>query len=101
MALQELVRAFNRLPRSRKIQSSLIDNHWYFVIEHVSLPPPADLVHLVNPGRQFHHIEGPTQILSYESVAARADVVLPLLLKAFISAMDSTDPRIKPLAPWT
>jgi MYND finger len=103
MDLQELVQAFNNLPRSPKSRSGLVNNHWQFAVQHVPISPPGDLVHLVNPESRFTYNVGPAQILSCPSVAAQADVVLPLLLKAFIDSMGMKlhDPSASPFAPWS
>ena len=95
MSLQELVQAFNALPRTQKVATGLADNHWQFFVTHVPLFPPGDLLHIVHPKVYYSKTEGPAHILSLESVAARADVILPLLLKAFIM-----DERIG-AAPWS
>ncbi|CZR53953.1 uncharacterized protein PAC_03836 [Phialocephala subalpina] len=86
MALQELVRAFNNLPR--------------FPDEPVCRP--AISLHLVNPGSRFNHLEGPAQILSCPSAAAQAEIVLPMLLKAYINSMGNAhDSRVRSSAPWS
>lgn len=102
MDLQELVGAFNNLPRPPKVPSGLANNHWQFAVRHVPLDLPGDLVHLVNSETHFNWIEGPAQILSNTSVAAQADVVLPLLLKAFVDSLGRKhDPSASPFAPWS
>lgn len=101
------MQAFNRLPRSPKTQSGLVDNHWHFAIQNVPIPPKGDLVHFVNPGSRFTHNEGPAQILSLPSVGEQADVVLPFLLKAFVQQLGTGpgslgwDPRNRPFGPWS
>lgn len=100
--LQELVGAFNKLSRSPKTESGFVRNHWYFTIMHVPFKPSGDLLHLINPGSRYTHTEGPAQILSLESKATQAQIILPLLLKAFVTSMgNSDDPNFKPLAPWS
>jgi hypothetical protein len=101
MDLQELVRTFNKLPRSPKTPSGLVDDHWHIAIRHVPLKPPGDLLHLVNPGSQYTHFEGPAQILSVEPATSRADVVLPMLLRSFVNSMGESDPRVTPRGPWS
>jgi hypothetical protein len=102
MDLPELVAALNKLERSPKSQSGLVDNHWQFAVQHVHIEPAGDLLHLVNPGSRFCHTEGPAAILSATSAAARADIVIPLLLKAFVNATGNQhDPRVSPCAPWS
>jgi hypothetical protein len=96
MDLQELVRTFDKLPRSPKTPSGLVDDHWHIAIRHVPLEPPGDLLHLVNPGSQYTHSEGPAQILSVEPATSRADVVLPMLLRSFVNNMGERDPRVTP-----
>lgn len=100
-----VVQAFNNLPRPEKTPSG-IPNHWYFTVRHVDLQPPGDLVHLVNPDSHYIHCAGPTQILSLPSAAAKAEVIVPLLLDSFIQGL-TTDPNGNPIremsafAPWT
>lgn len=102
MNLQELVRAFNALPRTRKTPSGLVEYHWHFAVNHVSLSPPGDLLHIVNPPSRYTHTQGPVQIISLSSVAARVDIILPLLLKAFVTDMgNGHDSRSDPRAPWS
>jgi hypothetical protein len=102
MDFQELVQEFNKLPRSPKTPSGLVDDHWQFAVRHVPLEPPGDMLHLANPGSRFTHSEGPAQILSAQSATDRADIVLPLLLKAFVNNMGiRNDPRVTPRAPWS
>jgi MYND finger len=98
MDLQELVRAFNRLPRSPKTPSGL-DSHWHIAIRHVPLSPPGDLLHLVHPGSQYTHVDGPAQILSVVSAESRADIVLPMLLRSFVNNMGEIDPHVTPRRP--
>ncbi|EKD20833.1 uncharacterized protein L3040_000938 [Drepanopeziza brunnea f. sp. 'multigermtubi'] len=99
-SLEDLVRAFNALPRSPKTPSGLVDNHWYFAIRRVPLEPPGDLLHVVNPGSRYNSTEGPTQILSYKSLAERADIVLPMLLRVFMYSM-SNPHQAQTFAPWS
>ena len=98
MSLENLVRVFNALPRSPKTPSNLIDNHWQFGIQHISLKPSGDLLHIVNPGSLFNHTQGPAQILSETTPEAQADVALPLLLTAFTSGAGTEN---SPTAPWS
>lgn len=101
-----VVQAFNNLPRPEKSPSGQVPNHWYFSIRHVDLDPPGDLVHLVQPNSHYIHCAGPTDILGLRSPAAKADVIVPLLLDSFIQGI-STDPKGAPepgvpaYAPWT
>jgi hypothetical protein len=103
MDLRALVQEFNRLPRTPKIPSGFADNHWQFALQHVPLDPPGDLLHLVNPETRFNHSEGPVEIPHSASVAAQANIVLRLLLKAFIRPIGekSHDRWMLPYAPWT
>lgn len=101
MSLPELIKAFNGLPRSQKTPSGLVDNHWQFAVQHVTLNPPGDLVHLVNPDSRFVHCEGPAQILSCTSAIAQADIVLPMLLKAFVTKLGIADPQVPSYGPWS
>lgn len=97
-----VVQAFNNLSRDKLTPSGLL-NHWHFTIRHVDLDPPGDLVHLVHPFSNFIHCAGPTQILSLPSAAAKADVIVPLLLDSFIQGI-AISPNEKPMeafAPFT
>ncbi|KAK2762747.1 hypothetical protein FQN54_000921 [Arachnomyces sp. PD_36] len=100
-----VVQAFNNLPRHEKSPSGL-PNHWYFSIRHVELDPPGDLVHLVQPNSHYIHCAGPTNILGLPSPAAKADVIVPLLLDSFIQGINidpngAPDPNMPAFAPWT
>lgn len=98
MDLHELVRSFNLLQRSAKTPSGLVDNHWHFAVRHVNFAPRADLLHIVNPGSRFIKVQGPAQILSIPSVDEQADILVPLLLKAFVIPSHAGAP---PFAPWS
>ncbi|KAI9926370.1 hypothetical protein ASPWEDRAFT_176660 [Aspergillus wentii DTO 134E9] len=103
--MEAAAEAFNKVPRVAKTPTGL-PNHWFFSVRHVPLNPPGDLVHLVHPPSRLVHVEGPRQIGSLPSPDVKADAVVPLLLKAFITGT-STGPDGKPLAgvkptvPWT
>jgi hypothetical protein len=104
MDIEALVRAFNNLPRSPKVPSGLVDNHWQFGVHHVPLTPPGDLLYLINPGSRYGHSEGPAQILSLPSAAARAEILVPLLLKSFVDALVTQAdpyPPVSAYAPWS
>jgi len=101
MSLPELVKAFNSLPRSQKAPSGLVGNHWQFAVQHVTLNPPSDLVHLVNPDSRFTHCEYSAQILSCMSANDQADIVLPMLLKAFVTKLGATGSQVPSFAPWS
>ncbi|TAQ86742.1 hypothetical protein B7494_g4946 [Chlorociboria aeruginascens] len=102
MDLQDLVKTFNRLPRTPRTPSGLVNNHWQFAVRHVPLHPPSDLLHIVNPGSFYTHCEESAQILTCLSTAAQANIVLPLLLKAFINATGNLhDPNVNAFAPWS
>ncbi|KAL2071196.1 hypothetical protein VTL71DRAFT_12431 [Oculimacula yallundae] len=103
MSLQELVHAFNALPRSPKTPSGLVDNHWHFTVRHVSSNTSGDILHIVNPASRYTiSSSGSVQILSFESVVERANTVLPILLDMFTSMNEGTqDDRFKAFAPWS
>lgn len=96
MDLPALARAFNNLSRSPKLHSGLVDNHWHFVVRHVPLNPPVDLLHLANPTSYSQHIQGAAQILSCPSVTVQADVVLPLFLTSFVNTISQQPPAYAP-----
>jgi hypothetical protein len=85
--MDDLVTVFNNLPRFEKTDSG-ISNHWYFCVRHVPLDPPGDLLHLVNPVSHFIHTEGPKQLSPALSPPLQADIIVPLLLQAFVSGID-------------
>ncbi len=103
MELHALVKAFNNLSRSPKTPSGQVDNHWQFAVHHVALAPPGDLLHLINPGSFLTHTEGPAQIFIRPSTATQADLILPLLLRPFVTSMgaSSDDSQVAPFAPWS
>lgn len=106
MNMNSVVASFNALPRQEKAPSGTVPNHWYFAIRHVPLEPPGDLVHIVQPDSEFVVTAGPTQINSLPSVAAKAKVIVPLLLDTFVAGL-SRDHQgnvtlgTRPFAPWT
>lgn len=101
---ERLVNAFNGLPREKTTPSGL-PNHWHFSVRHVPLQPPQDLLHIVHVESGFIHTAGPEDILSLRDVASQAEVVVPLLLGAFVSGVHKTPEGVtipdKPkFAPW-
>ncbi|KAK2792083.1 hypothetical protein FQN51_001921 [Onygenales sp. PD_10] len=97
-----LVHAFNNLPRRPKVPSGTVDNHWHFNVHHVPLQPPGDLLFLLNPASLYIHVEGPKQIGNLTSPSARADIILPLLLKSFVTGLQQGGPsELAPFAPWS
>ncbi|KAK4889814.1 hypothetical protein LTR27_011432 [Elasticomyces elasticus] len=108
--MEDLVRSFNALPQPQTVPTGL-PNHWVFGVRHVPLQPPGDLVIAIHPQSHFALQAGPgeghtRQILSLPSAAAKADAIIPLLLKSFVSAHinpntgTNTD-GIPPTAPWS
>ena len=93
------VQTFNALPRQQLAPSGAVPNHWHFSIRHVQLEPPGDLVFLLNPAARYIHVEGPAPISSLSSVPAQAELIAPLLLKAFNNGLGS--PEVMKQAPWT
>ena len=91
---------FNSLPRQKFAPSGQMPNHWHFSIRHVALEPPGDLLFILNPGARYIHVEGPAPMLSLSTPAAQAEVIVPLLLKAFNGGMGNP-PSAPRLAPWT
>lgn len=96
--METLVQDFNKLPRPQTTPTGL-PNHWYFSVRHVDLSPPGDLVHLVHPASRHVRCEGPDDIISLSSLAARAATIVPLLLRSFVRG-DSAGNAPK-FAPWT
>ena len=94
------VQTFNSLPRQKLAPSGAVPNHWHFSIRHVPLEPPGDLLFILNPKARYVHVEGPATILSLKSPTAQAQVVAPLLLKAFNHGLGS-DSEAPKIAPWT
>ncbi|CZR66989.1 uncharacterized protein PAC_16888 [Phialocephala subalpina] len=71
-------------------------HHWHFAVRNV---PTGDVLHVVNPDSRSTHTEGPANILSLASVNDQAEVVLRLLLEAFVrSICISFKP---PTTPWS
>ena len=101
MNLQQLVQAFNALPRPPQFEapSGLAPNHWQFSIHHVDVEPAGDVVYLFNPQARF--AEGKVQILSAPSVLAQADIILPILLEAFVRERQGPHGSVESLAPWS
>ena len=93
------IKTFNSLPRQKLSPSGAVANHWHFSVRHVPLEPPGDLLYILNPAARYVHVEGPAQILSLQTAAAQAEVVAPLLIKAFNGGLgDASAPH---LAPYT
>lgn len=61
------------------------------------------MLHFTNPGSRYTHAEGPAQILVCKSVAERADLIIPMMLKTFTSSMAKAarDSRVTSYAPWS
>ena len=91
------VQAFNSLPRQKLSPSGAVPNHWHFSVRHVPLEPPGDLLFIVNPGARYVHVEGPAPILTLTTPAKQAEVVVPLLVKAFNGGLGDAFN----LAPWS
>jgi hypothetical protein len=96
--MEAKVRAFNNLPRSKKVPSGLVPNHWVFGVCHVDLHPPGDLVLAVNPPSRYLIRGGPAQILSLPTTHEKAKAAIPYLLDAFV---EPTGPSVPTFAPWT
>ncbi|KAF2092664.1 hypothetical protein NA57DRAFT_82032 [Rhizodiscina lignyota] len=78
---------FEKLPTAETTPTGL-PNYWHFSIRRVPLIPAQDLVHLVHPESRFVASAGPADILCLATPAAQADVVVPLLLRAFVQGVD-------------
>lgn len=92
------VETYNSLPRPKLSPSGAVPNHWHFSIRHVPLEPPGDLLFILNPGSRYIHVEGPVPVLSSQPLAVQANIIAPLLVKAFVSGMGapSSTPRSAP-----
>jgi splicing suppressor protein 51 len=98
----DLVASFNALPRKQLAPSGSVRNHWHFSIRHVPIPPAGDLLFIINPEARYVHTEGPAQLLPLATAAERAALVVPMLLKAFLSGMaEGLSPAPSVSAPWT
>jgi hypothetical protein len=98
----DLVASFNALPRNQLAPSGSVRNHWHFSIRHVPIPPAGDLLFIINPEARYVHVEGPAQLLPLSTAAERAALVVPMLLKAFLSGMAAgLSPAPSFGAPWT
>lgn len=100
-----LVEAFNQINRPKKTPSGAA-NHWHFIVRHVPFNPPGDLVQIVHPESHFIHCSPPAEILSLDTPAAQASVVVPLLLQSFVRGVDAGPngeplPDIPSFAPWS
>ncbi|KAK5132907.1 hypothetical protein LTR08_008353 [Meristemomyces frigidus] len=103
--MDSLVRTFNDLPRPEETIGGL-PNHFVFVVRHVPLNPPGDLLIGVHIQSYYLIQAGPAQILTSSDKAVRAERAVPLLLEAFIEAQkDPATGRppagIEAVAPWT
>jgi hypothetical protein len=54
--------------------------------DNVPTPPAGDLPFMINPEARYAHAEGPAQLLPLATTARRA-LVVPILLKAFLSGV--------------
>lgn len=100
-----LVRQFNALRRTPSAPSGYCANKWLFGLHLVPLPPPGNLLFLVNPGSRYVHCEGPLpadqQPLNPTQLNERAHEVAVLLLKAFVSGLGAPEvPARSRLGPW-
>jgi len=99
--LRILVNKFNKLPRTPRAPSGLVDNHWTFCIRPVPLHPPGDVIFIINPGSRYTHLEGPMPgTFTTLPLPTKAKMIATFLVKAFAQGMDP-DPRTPKLAPWS
>lgn len=110
-ALKTTVQAFNALPRRKVIPASeaptgLGPNHWHFSLRKVGhrLDPP-DCVYLVSPENEMMHVAAPDQgspILSLPTLSDQADMVVFLLLGAFVKGvLKGNHAHHAKFAPWS
>lgn len=91
--LKELVITFNDFPRAHMTNGHV--NHWHLSVRHI---PAGDVLHIVNPESRATHTEGPATILTLK-IDSQAEVVLRLLLKAFVKSIANTfTPAV---VPWS
>jgi hypothetical protein len=109
------VDAFNNLIRSKLLPMQpntlpidVATNHWDFCVRHIPLgfESPGDYLQIVQHDLYFDHCEPPTQILSLPTLAAQAEVIVPMLLGAFVRGMLTEGwhpdvPALPPFAPWS
>ena len=98
------IQAFNRLPRPETTPSGY-PNYWHITIRTLPMNPPDDLVFLVNLPSGKSIQEGKTKIHSLPSPVAKAKVIAPLLLEAFVASLPTGAhgepiPGVEAFAPW-
>ncbi|KAI4174861.1 MAG: hypothetical protein LQ348_006288 [Seirophora lacunosa] len=105
---QDLISNFNALPRPARTPSGLVPNHWNISIRHVPIPPPGDLVFLVQPDSEYMHSEGPIQtvegqpqghVLNPKSLVT-LQTIAKLIMKAFVEGLGAGEAH-PPSAPWS
>ncbi|KII85248.1 hypothetical protein PLICRDRAFT_45442 [Plicaturopsis crispa FD-325 SS-3] len=97
-----LVDRFNNLPRNEKAPSGLVDNYWHFEIRHVPIPPPGDLLFIINPPSKYVHCEK-LPIASGETDMEKISMVVALgLLKGFVDSLGGNQfgNTVPSYAPW-
>lgn len=104
--MEDTITSFNRLNRSERTPSGLVKNHWYFTIRHVPLHPAGNMVQIINPESRFQVCTDRNEILSLPTIAAQADVIVPLLLETFVKGVNRgsdgrADPNFPPFAPFS
>jgi len=99
MAVQQLVHDFNDLTRQEFNCDGTIPNNWSISIRHVAIQPESDVLFLVAHEGQFVHAIGPARLLHITDANERANIVVPMLLKAFVMSFD-TNTGYPGLAPW-
>jgi hypothetical protein len=97
--MEAKVRAFNNLPRSEKVPSGLVPNHWVFGVCHLDIKAGCDLVLAVNPSGVYFNSAAPALILSLPTTSEKVEGTISCLLDAFASPTLGVDPT--EIGPWT
>ncbi|RJE23429.1 hypothetical protein PHISCL_04237 [Aspergillus sclerotialis] len=98
------VQALNKLPRPKTTPSGF-PNCWHFTIKTLPMNPPDDLDFLVHLPSGQSIEEGRTKIHTLPSPVAKAKVITPLLLEAFVASLATgahgeTIPGVSAFVPW-
>ena len=83
----DIVASFNRLNRPERILVGTVRNHWYFTIRHMPFYPAGDRVQITNTESRWHISTDQKQILSLPTLAARVDIIVPLILETFVKGV--------------
>ncbi|KAF5329311.1 hypothetical protein D9619_009394 [Psilocybe cf. subviscida] len=92
MSDQQLVDAFNALPRKEKSPAGAGPNNWHFDVRYISLTPPSHILTLVQPKSGFFHTErlpvgGDALEYFPETPIEAAHEVAKAVLRAFVDTL--------------